>query len=314
MNFPLTSSIYWLAFLIANIILNANFVIIYVMLTCAKRKMATKPVSAASSGSGPPLPPSGSANSTTPTTSNTNNVKFADHDDPKNKSTYGVDDAMFKRKKVDPAHDKEKLKKDIEAEMSAAPSKEDYKKKSSRDVKEPSKKANNTTKTAKDKKKDDSDKTDLRSLTLERNLLEAKTQANQKKNPAGADRSMIVETPPANSPLADKDKSKYAVGPKPTAKPVSSPSNMPNNSQKQNRSAYLKDPDLKEGSGSKRPGSETSEPEAPKVKIRRRIRFRSLRKYGIGSGAGAGGSVEPGSVGEFTTLCVKFEEQYQKVT
>uniref|UniRef100_A0A7E4ZQ23 Calcium/calmodulin-dependent 3',5'-cyclic nucleotide phosphodiesterase 1C n=1 Tax=Panagrellus redivivus TaxID=6233 RepID=A0A7E4ZQ23_PANRE len=72
--------------------------------------------------------------------------------------------------------------------------------------------------------------------------------------------------------------------------------------------------DIVEGSGSKRPGSETSEPEAPKVKIRRRIRFRSLRKYGIGSGAGAGGSVEPGSVGEFTTLCVKFEEQYQKVT
>uniref|UniRef100_A0A7E4VLR0 [histone H3]-lysine(4) N-trimethyltransferase n=2 Tax=Panagrellus redivivus TaxID=6233 RepID=A0A7E4VLR0_PANRE len=82
--------------------------------------------------------------------------------------------------------------------------------------------------------------------------------------------------------------------------------------QKRATAIMPKPSDSVEGSGSKRPGSETSEPEAPKVKIRRRIRFRSLRKYGIGSGAGAGGSVEPGSVGEFTTLCVKFEEQYQK--
>uniref|UniRef100_A0A7E4WC65 BED-type domain-containing protein n=1 Tax=Panagrellus redivivus TaxID=6233 RepID=A0A7E4WC65_PANRE len=61
------------------------------------------------------------------------------------------------------------------------------------------------------------------------------------------------------------------------------------------------DPDLKEGSGSKRPGSETSEPEAPKAKIRRRNRSRRLRRVTVRSGSGSGGSELNGSATKFET-------------
>uniref|UniRef100_A0AC34FRC5 Uncharacterized protein n=1 Tax=Panagrolaimus sp. ES5 TaxID=591445 RepID=A0AC34FRC5_9BILA len=133
----------------------------------------------------------------TATTQNSSAVTFADTDDPKNKSGYGVDDGVFKPKKGKSAGGggDEKPKEGAGSPKEKKKSKESDRKSSTKGKKDPSKKKNDKDKNKeknKDNKNDDSDKTDLRSLTLEKNLAEAKDA--KIKNPAAIDRSnRIIE-------------------------------------------------------------------------------------------------------------------------